>query len=98
MKAVVNNSIGNAKLKFNGTHDIILVEEFHRRDSEEVSMLSSMLNVENRGRDFYENSNKSNGGKWMNDKSKSRSGNNMEFRNCDNIDHMKRRIASTKEK
>uniref|UniRef100_A0A0D3AR70 Retrovirus-related Pol polyprotein from transposon TNT 1-94-like beta-barrel domain-containing protein n=1 Tax=Brassica oleracea var. oleracea TaxID=109376 RepID=A0A0D3AR70_BRAOL len=74
MRAVVSNSVGTQKLRFNDVRDRILAEEVRRIDSGEAST-SSAFNVENRGRNPDRN-NRSNG------RSKSRNGRGHIKKNC----------------
>ena len=49
MRMTMSNSVGKAKLNFDDTRDLILVEEVRKIDSGEVFGLRSALNVDNRG-------------------------------------------------
>lgn len=62
MKTTVNNTIANAKLKFRDDCDIIFTEKVCKRDSKEISISSSALNVENMERSFEKKFNKNYGG------------------------------------
>ena len=50
IRVAVINSIGKRKLKFNDVRDRILTEEVCRIDLGEGTSSSSVLNLENRGR------------------------------------------------
>ena len=79
MRAIVINLIGNAKLKFIDIRDTILIEEIHKKDSGEALTLNSVLNVENKGKNFEKNFNEGNSkGKLRFSKSKSRNERNVE--------------------
>ena len=80
--------------------DLILVEEFRRRDAGETSGSGSPLNLETRGRGNDKNSNqgrsKSRNSNW--NKSKSRLGQQVQCWNCVKTDHFRRQCKSPKKK
>lgn len=50
IRMVFSNSAGKMKLKYNDIHDLILVEEVHKRDFGNISGSDCTLNVDARGR------------------------------------------------
>ncbi|KAG6639444.1 hypothetical protein CIPAW_10G100900 [Carya illinoinensis] len=58
MRMAVSNSAGKSKLKYDDIRDLILAEEVRKKDSGEISGLSSALNADSRGRSHDRNSNR----------------------------------------
>ncbi|KAJ0097460.1 hypothetical protein Patl1_28882 [Pistacia atlantica] len=95
MRAAINNSTGNVKLKFTYVRDKILIEEVRRKDLGEIT--SNALNVETRGKGYDRNSNRGRGrSKSRNGRSKSRFGKKVECLNCGNKGHIHRNFKATK--
>lgn len=88
MRMAVSNSAGKSKLNYDDIRDLILAEEVRRRDSGEISGLSSALNIESRGRAQYRYSNR--GRSKSRGKSKPRLGHQATCWNCGKIGHIKR--------
>ena len=96
----VSNFTGKEKLKYNDIRDLILVEEFRRRDAGETSGSGSALNLETRGRGNDRNSNRdrSKSRNYNRNRSKSRSGQQVQCWNCGKTDHVRRQCKSPKKK
>ena len=100
IRMAVSNSTGKEKLKYNDIRDLILVEEFRRRDASETSGSGFALNLETRGRGNDKNSNRdrSKSRNYNRNKSKSRSGQQVQRWNCGKASHVRRQCKSPKKK
>ena len=100
IRMAVSNFTGKEKLKYNDIRDLILVEEFRRRDAGETSGSGSALNLETRGRGNDRNSNwdRSKSRNYNRNRSKSRSGQQVQCWNYGKTDHVRRQCKSPKKK
>lgn len=60
MRVVVNNTVGNVKLKYNDIQNLILIETVRRRDFSKISCSSYAMNIDTRdkGHDKSKSKNK----------------------------------------
>ena len=97
MRAAVSNSVGKGKLQLNDVRDRVLAEEVRRVDSGEGTLSSSVLNLENRGRNNERNSNRGRGrSKSRNGRDKSKPRRKLECWNYGRTDHLKKNCRTPK--
>ena len=100
IRIAISNSIGKEKLNSNDIRDLALAEEICKRDACETLGSSSTLNLKTRGKGNDINSNqrksKSRNSKW--NRSKSRSGQQVQCWNYSKVGHFRRHYKSLKKK
>ena len=100
MRMAISNSTRKENLKYNDIRDLIMAEEFRKRDASETSGSSFALNLETRGRGNNRNSNRgrSKSKNSNRNRSKSRSDQQVQYWNCGKIGHFRNQCKSPTKK